>query len=132
MTRTETRGPDPELCVPPGYVPQKTNDCPVGSHWSMGPVICASDSAPFKLVAPISSPGLPSLLFSSLPAPSCQNGYLPTGTLATAGGPLHCAPAAYLPRARYACPSGSILGSAPALCFTSEQKDTIVAPVATY
>jgi hypothetical protein len=125
-------GTGSEMCIPPGYGPLDVNDCPAGSHWSMGPVVCSSDAQPAAIVAPVSHAGLPSLPFASLPTPSCQNGYLAAGTFTTVTGLLHCAPAAYLPRAGYTCPAGSELATDPApLCFTSGPKDTIVAPVPT-
>ena len=82
------------------------------------------------VVAPNPSSSLPPISLTSLPTPSCQSGYLPAGTLTTVSGFLHCVPAAYLPRAGYACPAGSEFATSPApLCFTSATKDTIVAPV---
>ncbi len=123
-------GTESAMCVPPGYGPKDTNDCPAGSHWSMGPVVCSSDGQPYGIVAPKSSPGLPSIPFANLPTPSCQSGYAEAGTFPTVNGLLHCAPAAYLPRAGYTCPAGSQFFTDPApLCFTSTTKETIVAPV---
>ena len=110
------------VCIPPGYLPGPgASGCPEGSTLTQGPALCYTKQGAF---VPFSGgPDVPPIASASLPPPTtCQGGY------AQAGHSL-CAPAAYVPRAGYSCPAGSVLGTDPGFCFTSAVRDTIVAPV---
>jgi hypothetical protein len=108
-------------CVPPAYMLSNGETCPAGSSITQGGEECYSLTQKGMIVA-VSGANLPPVDSASFPKPACQSGYSQAGY-----GP--CAPDAYVPRAGYACPAGSILGTNPGFCFTSDQKTTIVAPV---